>query len=416
MVSTEPQFIKKKVFYGWWIVLACFSIGLYVGGVIFYGFTAFVAPLRAEFGWSYTQISLAASLRGLEMGLFAPLVGFLVDRFGPRKIILCGTVTMGFGLILFAFTQSLAMFYGSVLLLAFGAGGCASVSLMSAVANWFKKDVGKALGVMVSGFGASGLLVPVIVFLIDRYGWRTALISLGVGMWAMGIPLSFVIRDDPEQYGDFPDGKPPDDPVPDPAPGGRRRPIRYRKLLTNRSFLFLNMVEAIRMMVLSAVVMHVMPYLSSMGIARSTAGFVAAAIPLFSIAGRFGLGWMGDLYEKRHVMALAFLLMGSGMLSFCWVRVGFFVFLFLLLFAPGFGGTVALRGAILSEYFGKDAFGSMLGIIMGSAAFGGIIGPTLAGWAFDVMGDYRLIWLVFFGLIGLGTTLALKMKRYRNAD
>lgn len=87
----------KKVYYGWWIVLACFFIGLYVGGVVYYGFTAFFEPLIEEFGWSYTQISFAASLRGLEMGIFAPLIGFLVDRFGSRKLILCGTITVGFG-------------------------------------------------------------------------------------------------------------------------------------------------------------------------------------------------------------------------------------------------------------------------------------------------------------------------------
>jgi OFA family oxalate/formate antiporter-like MFS transporter len=108
----------KKIFYGWWIVLACSLIGLYVAGTVAFGFTAFFEPIREEFGWSYTQISLAASLRGLEMGIFAPLVGFLADRFGPRKLMLWGTITVGFGLILLSLTQSIAMFYGSFLLIA----------------------------------------------------------------------------------------------------------------------------------------------------------------------------------------------------------------------------------------------------------------------------------------------------------
>jgi MFS family permease len=80
--------MTKKIFYGWWIVLSCFLIGLYVSGITFYGFTAFFDPLIKEFGWSYTQVSFAASLRGLEMGVFAPLIGFLVDRWGSRKVIL----------------------------------------------------------------------------------------------------------------------------------------------------------------------------------------------------------------------------------------------------------------------------------------------------------------------------------------
>jgi MFS family permease len=156
-----------RIFYGWWIVLACFFIGLYVGGVVFYGFTAFFEPIREEFGWSYTQISFAVSLRGLEMGLMAPLIGFLVDRFGSRKLILFGTFTVGLGLISLSITQSLAMFYGAFLLVAFGAGGCTVVVPMSTVANWFHKKVSIAMGVMASGIGFSGFFVPLIVWLID---------------------------------------------------------------------------------------------------------------------------------------------------------------------------------------------------------------------------------------------------------
>ena len=191
----------KKVFYGWWIVLACFFISLYVGATVFFGVTAFVSPLREEFGWSYTQISFAASLRGLEMGIFAPIVGFFVDRFGSKNLLLAGTIISGMGLLLLSMTQSLTMFYASFLLLALGAGGCTSVVTMTAVANWFHKNVGIAFGVMASGWGASGLLVPLIVELIERYDWRITLVILGFGMWVLGVPLSFVIRNNPGQYG-----------------------------------------------------------------------------------------------------------------------------------------------------------------------------------------------------------------------
>ena len=152
----------KPIYYGWWIVLASFVVAFYVAGTIFYGFTAFIEPLAGEFGWSYTQISLAASLRGLEMGLLAPFVGILVDRFGSRKLLLSGVLVLGIGLILLGFTQSLAMFYGAFLLIASGAGGCTSVVTMTAVADWFEKNVGKAMGLTASGFGAGGLMVPAI--------------------------------------------------------------------------------------------------------------------------------------------------------------------------------------------------------------------------------------------------------------
>jgi OFA family oxalate/formate antiporter-like MFS transporter len=401
----------KKIFYGWWIVLSCFLTSLYVGSVIFYGFTAFFEPLVSEFGWSYTQISFAASLRGLEMGIFAPLVGFLVDRFGSRNLILCGTITVGFGLILLSLTQSLAMFYGSFLFIAFGAGGCASVVIMTAVANWFHKNVGIALGVAMSGFGASGLLVPIIVRLIDVYNWRNTLIVLGLGMWILGIPLSFVIRNRPEQFGYLPDGEVSADPITEVENQSKGIEIGIKEVLKKRSFLYLTIAEAIRMMTLAAVVIHIMPYLSSIGMSRASAGLVAGAMPLFSIIGRFGFGWLGDVFEKRHVMAVAFFFMGVGVLAFCYVHVIWVVFLFLLLFSSGYGGSMVLRGSILREYFGRDSFGKMVGITMGSASIGGIIGPTSAGWIFDTLGSYHLIWVVFCGLTGLAIGLVLRIRQ-----
>ena len=115
------------MFYGWWIVLASFVIAFYVAGTVFYSFTVFFKPIVEELGWSYTQVSIGISLRGLEMGLLAPLIGFLVDRFGSRKLALFGVVTVGIGLILISQTQSLVTLYAAFLLLAQGAGSCTSV-------------------------------------------------------------------------------------------------------------------------------------------------------------------------------------------------------------------------------------------------------------------------------------------------
>ncbi len=402
--------MSKKIFYGWWIVFACFLISLYVSSVIFYGFTAFFEPLVEDFGWSYTQISFAASLRGLEMGLLFPLIGFLVDRFGSRKLIFCGVVVVGFGLLVLSFTRSLAMFYGSFLLLGFGVGGVSSVVSMAVVANWFRKKVGIALGVMMSGFGASGLLVPVIVRLIDVYNWRNTLIILGLGMWSLGIPLSFVIRNRPEQYGYLPDGTSSSDQGGDNEIQDKAVEIGVKEALKKKSFWYLNIAETIRFMALAAVVTHVMPYLSSVGISRASAGLVAGAIPLFSIIGRFGLGWLGDILDKRYIMAMAFLIMSLGMLAFGYVQVMWLLFLFLVLFSSGSGGSMVLRGAILREYFGRDSLGKILGITMGFASIGGIIGPILAGWVFDTLGSYHLIWFVFCGIIGLAICLILKIR------
>lgn len=398
----------KKVFYGWWVVFACFLIAFYIGGII-YGFTAFFEPIAKETGWSYTQISIGASLRGLEVGMLAPVAGFLVDHFGPRKLIFCGTLTTGFGLILLSQTNSLTMFYGAFVLLALGLSACTSTVLMTAVANWFRKNMGRALGIMACGFGAGGILVPLIVRLINLYQWRTTLIILGLGMWLFGIPLSFVIRHKPEQYGYLPDGETSAEQVS--TPESQDREVGFKGALRNRNFWHLSIAEAVRMMIVMAVITHVMPYLGSLNISRSKAALVATSIPLLSIIGRLGFGWLGDIFDKRYVMAGAYSLVGIGILAFSHAQTTWLIFPFLIFFPLSWGAMV-LRGGILREYFGMAFFGKIFGIMMGIAAVGGVMGPFLAGWTYDTFGSYHPIWLAFAGISIVPVILMLTMKPY----
>jgi len=397
-----------RIFYGWWVVCACFPIGLYVSGITVYGFTAFFEPFLKEFGWSYTQISFAASLRGLEAGIFSPFVGLLVDRLGSRKLIQAGTVLCGLGLLVLSMTRSLPMFYCGFLLLAFGATGCMGLVTMTAVADWFQKDSGKAFGVMSSAFGASGLLVPLIVWLIDAFSWRTALVVMGVGIWVLGIPLSFVVRKRPREGGGSAE-----EPIHDKAgvrsakePG--KTEMTVGKALRNKMFLQLAVVEGIRVMAVTAVVTHVMPYLAQMGMSRPTAGFVAAGIPIFSIIGRFGLGWLADIFSKKHLFASTFVLVALGLLAFCFVDLKWTILFFLFLFSSGSGGGMVMRVVLLREYFGSASFGKLLGIIMASGAIGGMVGPTLAGWIFDTFGDYHSAWYLFMGIVVLPMIVILR--------
>ena len=251
-----------KVFYGWWIVSACFLIALYTGGVIFYGFTAIFEPIANELGWSYTQISLAASLRGLEMSLLAPFIGILADRWGPKRLIFSGVVITTVGLILLSYAMSLAMFYGAFILIAIGIGGCSSTVLMIAVVNWFRRHVGIASGIVVSGFGFGGLLIPVIVTLIEMYGWRLTMTILALGMLVIVLPLSLLFRHKPEQYGCLPYGQVKglvtfDNSLsPSQAVGVD---VKVKQVLKSSTFWRIALAFTFQIMVSHAIITHVMP-------------------------------------------------------------------------------------------------------------------------------------------------------------
>lgn len=404
--------MSKKIYYGWWVVASCFFINLYVGGVIFFGFTAFFEPIREELGWSYTQISLASSLRGLEMGIFAPVVGFLVSRYGPRRLFLAGNITLGAALFLLSQVQSLLGFYIAFLMVAFGAGGCTSVVSLTAIANWFYKNVGIAMGIMVSGFGASGLIVPIIVALIQAVGWRATLVVLGAGAWLICIPLSLLVRDRPEKD-ELPGSEKfhPAGRVLSEEPKGQG----FKEAMRNRSFMYLNLAEILRMFSVTAVIVHVMPHLQAMGIERGAAGMIAASIPLVSIPGRFCFGWLSDRREKRFVMSVSFVIMCLGAALFSVAGTLPVLMVFTILFSTGLGGSMVLRGAILREYFGRESFGKLIGIVLGSASLGGVLGPTAAGWVFDTFHTYRPMWLAVCGVTLLAAFASLKVRPLRGA-
>ncbi len=392
----------SRVFYGWWIVGVCFFLSFYTGGAIFFGFTAFFEPMANEFGWSYAQIALVASLRGLEVGLLAPLVGLLIDRWGPRWLLFGGAVVSGLGLMLVSRATSAGMLYGTFALVAVGASALAPTAMITAVANWFRRKMSIAVGIMNSGFGFSGLLVPAIVRLINIFGWRTTMLILGLGMWGIALPLSLLVRHKPEQYGYLPDGDAGSAAVSNegltsaPAAG---EDMGVKQAVLSRTFWHIALATMFHGVVISAVITHVMPYLSSVGISRSTSGLVAGAIPLISITGRLGFGWLGDRVDKRHLTAGGFALMSLGLLFFAYAAEEMWLLLpFLILFSVGFGGNVTMRAALLRQYFGRSKFGTIFGVLMGMVMLGNIIGAPLAGWVFDNWGSYQGIWFVFAGL------------------
>ncbi|MFB0507752.1 MAG: nitrate/nitrite transporter, partial [Thermodesulfobacteriota bacterium] len=231
----------------------------------------------------------------------------------------------------------------------------------------------------------------------------------GLGMWALGIPLSFVIRHTPEQFGYLPDGEIP----PGPSSSHRdrdREEVSFKEALKSGNLWKIGVVEVIRHMIAMAITTHVMPYLSSVGMSRSASAFVATSIPLFSIIGRFGFGWLSDIFDKRYVLVVLYSLFGMGILAFSYIHMKWLIFPFLLLFSLPHGGTSSLRGAMVREYFGRASFGRVHGIISGMSSIGTVIGPAVAGWRFDSVGSYHPVWFWFAGTTVIAIVLMLLLK------
>jgi len=389
--------------------------------VIGFGFTALIEPLRSEFQWSYAQIALASSLRGVEVGLLAPIVGLLVDRWGPRRLMLGGAILVGLGLAALSQATSLSMFYAIFAAVALGMTAVSPTVTMTTVANWFHRKVGTATGIMHSGVGFSGLMIPVVVLLIDDLGWRTAMVVLGFCLLGIILLLSLLVRHRPEQYGLLPDGEADTAVVLDEglvSSGDASRDISAREAVRSRAFWHIALAMMFQIMLVSAVVTHMLPYLSSVGLGRTTASLIASAVPLSSVLGRLSFGWLSDRIDRRRIMVGGYAMMSLGMLFLTLAAGGNPGLLvpFVALFSVGFGGNAIVRAAIVREYFGRRSFGTIHGFIMGVAVVGHLSGPPLAGWVFDTWRSYRGIWFVFsaFALISLVLIATVPSLRNRS--
>lgn len=402
------------MFYGWYIVAASVLLMVCNGGILMYGFTAFVNPIAVTFGWSYAQISLATSLRGVETGALNPFLGMVVDRWPSKRLVLIGIILFGLGLLWLSQVTNLAMFYISFLVVALGSSLGVVMVPTTLVARWFRKDIGKASGIMAMGTGIGGVLLPFLVKIIDTYGWQNTLIFLAVGIWILGIPLSFVFRSRPEEYGLLPDGKPQDNL----ESSARLRSYDFgtgvRQALKMPAFWYIGVSTMFQVTAASAVTLHMMPYLTSLGMERSNASMVAMLVPLASLAARIPFGLLADIFTKKYVMACSAGLISVGLFLF-WLIDSSSPFWLMLLFAItygfGIGGFMPIRPPILREYFGTKNFGTIFGLTSIFITIGIITGPPVAGWVFDTLGVYGSIWLIFSGIAAAGAILVLAIPR-----
>jgi len=368
--------------------------------MIGFGFSALIEPLSNEFRWSYLQISLASSLRGVEVGLLAPIVGLLVDRWGPRRLMLGGILLMGLAFLLLSRTASLGMFYGVFILIALGMTALSPTVTMTTMANWFTRRIGTATGIMHSGVGFSGLMIPIVVLIVDTLGWRAAITVLGLFLLVIISLLTLIVRHRPEQYGLLPDGEAGVTSMSEkkllPLETSSKD-IGARVAIRSSAFWHIALAMMFQIMLVNAVVTHMIPYVGSVGLPRATAGLIASAVPLTSVAGRLSFGWLSDRIDPRRIMGCGYLMMSLGMVFFTLAAGGNAGLLIpsVALFSIGFGGNAIVRATIIREYFGRRNFGTIHGFIMGVAVAGHLSGPPLAGWVFDTWGSYQGIWLAF---------------------
>lgn len=402
---------KNTIFYGWWIALTAAILNLVTGGTFIYGFTTFFNPIRNTFGWSAAITSFAFTLRGLESGLLDPVVGYMVDKYGPKRLILGGWFVAGLGYMLMSRINSLWMFYFAFVVIAGGFCFGTFVVFNSAVANWFIKKRSRAITLIYVGFGLSGILVPLVAWSVDQFGWRDTAVYTGLSLWLAGIPLSLVMRHKPEQYGYLPDGEIINRTEEQSSPSNYLSPTDSKQVksiplakgftakeaLKSKSFWLISFAYFFQFIAPSAITVHIVPYLESELVPTSIAAITVTGMTIGSLIGRVGFGFLGDYIPKRYLISAAFALQALGVFIFSFID-GEKIWLlipFIIIYGAGFGGPIVLRAGLVADYFNTKSFGTIFGWVALIGMLGGMASPVIAGWIFDATGGYRLAWTIF---------------------
>jgi len=390
----------NDIFYGYWILLGTFLLHGMASGIYFYGFSVFYTPIQREFGWSSAVTSGAVSLSRLEGGVEGPVVGYLVDRYGARRLLALGVVMTGLGFIAMLYVDSVLMLYlvyGGLLSIGYNTGF--SHAMTSMITHWFKKKRSRAMGVYAIAAGIGGaLIVPMLAKSITVNGWRMTAIYCGLAFWVVGIPFTFVFRNKPEDLGLLPDG---DTRNPDPAQPeatGHVAPEKtasVKDALKSPIFIRLLLAESFRTFLLGSLVLHQIPHLITIGIPEETAASILGLMILISIPGRIIFGTLGDYFNKRLLLTAIMLIQALGVLIFAYASNIFHVYAFLVIYGLAYGGAIPLLMAFRGELFGRERFATISGAMAPFRMIGNVVGPVFAGYMFDVTGSYRLAFQVF---------------------
>ena len=394
--ESSPAYPGRRVVFG-------SAIGVFVGfgSLLVYTFGIFLKPLAEEFAWSRQSVSLAFGFAALALAASSPVLGLLLDHYGPRRVILpCLTI---YGLAfasLSLLTPRLWHLYAVFFLLGLIGNGAAHLAYARTVATWFVRRRGLALALILAG-GAIGAMVlpPLAQALIHGIGWRGAYAALGGSVLVLGWPaVFFLVRDKPGT------GR---------SDGVEPHGVPVRQGLRSRAFWTLVAVLFLASLCQNGVVTHLSALLTDRGVAAGGAAIAISTMGASSLLGRLVAGWFLDRFFAPRVGCGLLLCATLGTLLLSGAHSAGMGLLAAALIGAGMGGEADVTPYLLSRYFGLRSFSTLYGFTWTAYALAGAIGPVLMGKAFDVTGSYTAFTLNLAVVAIVASGLMLLLPDYR---
>jgi len=404
----------KKLFYGWYVALAC-GVGLACGlaTVLTYTFGIFVLPLQEEFGWTQTEIFTALFLAVIAITFVAPVFGQLVDRLGARRVILVGLVLQAALIASFYYQDNnLLAFYARYIGLAILGVGTTHIAFTRIIALWFDRRRGLALGITLAGVGIGGFVWPILSqWAIENFGWRSAYLVIAATIVTVGCSVMLlIVRDSPQSVGLLPDGDATDGS--DAASKGTAWGFTLREALITRHFWIMLVTFLLIGVAVTSIQVHLVPLLVARGVSAMQAANALSILAVALIFGRVGAGWLMDRFFAPRV-AIAFLL-GPIVAIFMLAAgaSGFLAFVAGILTGLAAGAEVDVTAFLASRYFGLRYFSSIYAWYYSAYSLGAGLGPLLTANAVDRFGGYTQILYLHAALLAIAALLLTRLPAF----
>ena len=395
---------QGRFFYGWRVLAVASILGMFGNGAISSGFPRFFEPIRTDLGISYASMSLVFSLARAEGGMGGPLVGWAVDKFGARPLVLWGGLTAGIGLMFLSRADSywmLVFLFAGVISVGKTAG--LGQTLMAAVNQWFIRRRALALSTLMTAFAGGGAFIVLLLDLgISQLGWRWTVFYTGLFITLLTLPVAYILRSRPEDVGMLPDGDPPGGRPASAGHGRGGRPtsadteqnFTVRQALRTTTFWMMLAGVVTRVSATNAVIIHIFPMLELKGLDETTASFYVAAMFFMAIPMRFFLGVAGGRFSSRKMLFWGMNFGAVGLFAL-WGLPGMVGVLVFILGLAVVEGITSVNWLMLGDYFGRARFASLMGAMSVFHNVGLFIAPIFAGWVRDSTDSYGLVLLTF---------------------